>query len=223
MKDSQVRRHEMFVRSSNFGVSVSASFQPDSLAAELFGVVKMVSEELTNFSATKSTSDRSARQGTNDKGFIREELREDLTAISRTVRAFESDLPGFEDKFRLPRKFNDESLISTALGFVAECAPLVSEFVRHEMRKDFLTELEKKIKLFQKAVIDQEEGIKNRVMASTAIEELVERGMEAVRRLDRIIKNKFDDDPIILAAWERAKHVERPTRPAPDVETLPVA
>jgi hypothetical protein len=60
-------------------------------------------------------------------------------------------------------------------------------------------------------------------MASTAIEEAVERGMEAVRRLDRIIKNKFDDDPIILAAWERAKHVERPTRPAPDVETPPVA
>jgi hypothetical protein len=36
--------------------------------------------------------------------------------------------------------------------------------------------------------------------------------MAALRRLDVIVRNKFRDDPATLAAWEHARHVERPAR-----------
>ena len=36
--------------------------------------------------------------------------------------------------------------------------------------------------------------------------------MTALRRLDVIVRNKFSDDPATLAAWEHARHIERPAR-----------
>jgi hypothetical protein len=36
--------------------------------------------------------------------------------------------------------------------------------------------------------------------------------MVALRRLGVIVRNKFRDDPATLAAWEHARHVERPAR-----------
>jgi hypothetical protein len=36
--------------------------------------------------------------------------------------------------------------------------------------------------------------------------------MNATRKLDAIVRNKFRDDPAALAAWESARHVESATR-----------
>ena len=60
-------------------------------------------------------------------------------------------------------------------------------------------------------------------MASTGIDNAIERGKDAVRRLDAIVKNKFSNDPILLSAWARAKHVERAPRPAVSPNTSELA
>lgn len=36
--------------------------------------------------------------------------------------------------------------------------------------------------------------------------------MNAVRKLDAIVRNKFSDDPSTLAAWESVRRVESPSR-----------
>ena len=163
------------------------------------------------------------RQGTTTKVILRDELREDLIAISRTARAIAVEKPAFADKFRVPRNDNDQLLLSTARAFATDATPFVSEFVRRELPADFLDELNVTIKLFEKAVIDKNIGTENRVSARAAIDEAIVEGMNAVRQLDAIVKNKFINDPAKLAAWESAKHTERAPRSAVTEEIPPPA
>ncbi len=39
------------------------------------------------------------------------------------------------------------------------------------------------------------------------MDETVARGLQAVRQLDVVIRNKFNGDPGVLANWTRASHV----------------
>jgi hypothetical protein len=48
------------------------------------------------------------------------------------------------------------------------------------------------------------------VAATVAVSDAAERGHNAVRELDAIVRNIFRDDPAALAEWESASHVERP-------------
>ncbi len=36
--------------------------------------------------------------------------------------------------------------------------------------------------------------------------------MDAARRLDAVVRNKFADQPDVLADWERSRHIERVSR-----------
>jgi hypothetical protein len=219
MNDREVRIYEMLSRVTNYNASVSAFFQPDSIAAKLFEIVRLAKEEMSKFAATESSSEGIRRLSTANKSILREELRDRLLTISRTARAFETDLAGLENKFRVPTNLNDQSLLSTARSFAAEVAPLVTEFIRYEMPADFLEELQELIDLFEKAVIEQETGIKNRMLASSGIDEVVERAIDAVKRVNPIIKNKFRDDPTMLEVWDRARRIQRSPRSAPVDET----
>jgi hypothetical protein len=75
------------------------------------------------------------------------------------------------------------------------------------------------IKLFEKAINEQNLGAGTRISASAAIEETVERGVNIVRQLDAIVKNKFSNDPAKLAHWATASRTERPKRPDAPVVT----
>jgi len=59
------------------------------------------------------------------------------------------------------------------------------------------------------------------VAATAAIDVEVERGMNAVRELDPIVRNKFASDAATLAAWSSATHVERNPRRKPVAEATP--
>jgi hypothetical protein len=214
MNDQEVRRYQMFTRVRDFGTTNTASFQSSSMAGELFATVNSVVNELSGHAATKFSANNTLRQGTTTKAILRNELREDLIAISRTARAISVIKPGFEDKFRLPPNKNDQLLISAAKAFASDAAPFISDFISREMPGDFLDELNATIKLFEKVVVDKNMGAEARLSARAAIDEAIDRGMDAVRQLDAIVKNKFSNDPVKLSAWASAKHIERAPRSA---------
>ncbi len=51
-----------------------------------------------------------------------------------------------------------------------------------------------------------------RKSAGTSIDEAIGRGLDAVRRLDPIIRNKFANEPAVLSEWEGARHIRRGPR-----------
>ena len=55
--------------------------------------------------------------------------------------------------------------------------------------------------------------------ATEAIDQVIDRGMDAVKQLNAIVKNKFINEPAKLATWASAKHTERSPRSSPVEET----
>lgn len=214
MTNEEIRRLDMFRRSRNFGTSHDAAFPAGSLARDLFDIVTGVVEELDGHAAAQLSGRNAAREHTVSKAVVRDALHEDLEILSRTARAMAFVTPGLEEKFRLPRKMNDQKLLETARAFLADAEPLKAEFLRHDVPARVFQSLPANITAFDAALNGQYVGNESSVTAVAAIDAAIERGMSAVRRLDAIVRNRLGRDAASLAAWESARHIERPSRGA---------
>jgi hypothetical protein len=215
MEDREIRRLEMLNRVHTIVTDNIDSLKDLNQAIKLFDIIGSAINELKAYSAMQTSSNRSSQKGTAIKSILRDELQEDLMAISRTARAIDEDIPTIENKFRIPRDPTDQTLLSTARAFAIDIVPFGSQFIEYGMPADFIQVLDKNIKLFEEAVVEQNLGFSNRVEATATIEKEIERGVKAVKRLDAIIRNRFADNSVKLAAWSSAKHIERAPRPAP--------
>jgi hypothetical protein len=203
----------MFMRVSEFGVAESVEFPVPTLGGRLFAELNAVRAELDTQAARQSSGKSSAEQGTTSKSEGRENLREDLDAIGRTARAMAEDVPGVNDKFRRPPgNCSDQALLATARAMAADAVEFKERFIEYGLPMDFLEDLNADIAAFEAAINAQQSGRRGHVTATAAIDEIIERGMKIVRRLDAIVRNRFRDDPARLAAWLSARHVERAPR-----------
>jgi hypothetical protein len=223
MNDSENRRHQMFTRTREFFTSHAADFPPASLGNQLSVSLGAIITELDEHAANEASSGSASRQGTVTRAQARAALREDLEAINRTARTME-DQPGLNEKFRLPRGSNDQQLLTAARAFAADALPLKTQFIAHELPADFIEDLNADIDAMEEAINDQSGGLGNRVAATAAIDDAIERGTVIARKLDAIVKNKYANNPATLAEWTSASHTERapkrkagPTPPAAGV------
>jgi hypothetical protein len=60
-----------------------------------------------------------------------------------------------------------------------------------------------------------------RISATESIDAAIDRGIESVRQLDALVRNKFRDDSATLAAWTSASHTESASRAAAKPDTKP--
>lgn len=206
------RTYEMFVRVQSFASERAALFPEGSLGAETVAVLRKVVEELTEAGTTQTSGLSSVQRATAERMAAREALRESMQAIARTARVMALEMPGLENKFRLPRSGSDPALLQTARAFVGDALPLKADFLRHEMHESFVEDFKEDIADLERAMGQQNTGRDAHVSATASVETAAERGMNAVRKLDAIIRNKFRDDPATIAAWESARHVESATR-----------
>jgi hypothetical protein len=211
MDDKERSCNEMFHRVEDFGTTRTADFAATSLAHELFALVSAAIADFDKHSSAQSSGASDARRGTSTKDGARAALRHDLEEISRTARAMAFKVEGLDQKFRLPRYLNDQKLLETARAFAADAVAFKDTFIRYEMPADFLEDLTAHIANFQAASQNQNSGMENQVTATVAVDTTREQGMNAVRQLDAVVRNKYRNDSATLAAWERARHIERVT------------
>ncbi|HEX8353731.1 MAG TPA: hypothetical protein VF611_12570 [Pyrinomonadaceae bacterium] len=202
------RTYEMFVRVLNFAAERADAFPPDTLGGQTVTELKRVVGALTEAGASQTSGLTSVQRATAERMAAREALRESMQALARTARVMALDTPGLEDKFRLPRSGSDPSLLQTARAFANDAAPLKDAFLRHAMHATFIEDFKEDIADLERAVAQQNTGRGAHVSATASVETEAERGMNAVRKLDAIVRNQFRGDPPTLAAWESARHVE---------------
>jgi hypothetical protein len=212
MNDSENRKHQTFTRVHGFGVAHASDFAANSLAVQLFATLATIVSKLDADAATQVSSRGAAREGTTTRGQAREELRADLIAINRTARALAADVPGINDKFRLPPVGNDQLLLTAARAAAADAQALSAQFIAHEMPADFLTDLNDDIARLEATMGNQSSGVGNAIAARAAIETTIDEGVTVVGKLDAIMKNKYANDPATLAEWASASHTERAPR-----------
>jgi hypothetical protein len=221
MKDSEIRRLEMFIRVRAFGLAHADAFPANTRGGEVFATLNTIITEMEGHADTQSSDTRASREVTTLKSVRRAALREDLEAISRTARVMALTIPGLDDKFRLPRNVGDQAWLAAARSFAADAVPLKAEFVRRGLPQDFLDDLNADIRDFEESIGSRAQTSGERVAVTVAIDESIERGMNAVRELDAIVQNIFRNDAASLARWTSASHTERAPRHSAVVEPPP--
>jgi hypothetical protein len=212
MNSSINRMYEMFVRVLGFADAHADAFPAGSLGAEMVAELRRVIGELTEAATSQTSGLSSVQRATAERMAAREALRASMQAITRTARAMALDTPGLESKFRLPRSGSDSALLQIARAFAADALPLKDKFLRHAMPASFIEEFEEDIADLERAMGQQNTGRGAHVTATATVESGAERGMNAVRKLDVIVRNTYRNDAATLAAWESARHVESTPR-----------
>ncbi len=212
MDDKERRKLATFTRIEDFGTAHDKDFATNSLGKQLFAEIATIVTKLAGAASSEASGRGSARQGTTTRASAREELRADLEAIRRTARAMADEVPGLADKFRIPRGNSDQELLAAARAFLADATPLSAQFIAHELPADFLQDLQDDIAALEAAISGQASGVGDHVAAGAEINATIEAGDIAKRKLDAIVRNKYANNPGVLAEWISASHTERSPR-----------
>lgn len=212
MNDQEKRTLDTFKRVRDFDAAHANLFAAGSLARELFDDIAGVVNELEGHAAAESTGRSKARQGTAGKASAREAILEGLGILRRTARSMAYATPGLEEQFPVPHKQDGQELLSTARSALTAALSLKAEFLRREVPEHVFQDLEANVAAYQSAFTGQNTGKEESVTASASIDGAVGRGLDTLRQLDPIVRNKLHDNPALLAAWLSAKRTERATR-----------
>ena len=212
MNDLENRRHQMFIGVYGFGTVHSADFLPNSMGGQLFTELGQIIVYLDEHALAPVSGFGWAQQATASRAAARQALIDDLRAISRTAEAIATDDPGIEEQFPMPPAGSDPDLLSAARSFVANATPLSIQFINHELPADFLADLASDIADFESAISQHATSIGTQESAGVSIDEAIAEGLNIVKKLDAIVRNKYANDPATLAQWTSASHTERSPR-----------
>jgi len=195
-------------------------FSATGMARQLFEQLKAGITKLETQSAKQASGTADARQGTRTVGEARLALRESLTAINRAARVM-----GVDDKFPLPPQSNDRNLIQAGRAAALNAVPFKTEFTAHEMPENFITELTADVDDLEEAIAARDGSVDDHISARAGIDDTCDELLETVNNLSALMKNKYADNPEVLAEWLAASHIERaPRRQQPPAKpTAPAA
>jgi hypothetical protein len=212
MNDAATRRLEMFIRVREFGTTRTNVLKTAARGDEVLTELGAGITTLETHATAQASGTRAGKERTTQRSAAFAALREDLEAINRTARALALSTPGLDDKFRLPRNASVQVWLAAARSFAQDAEPLKAEFVRRGLPDDFIDDLKADIGELEQTINRQAQDTGARIAATAAIDDAIERGMNAVIEIDAIVRNKFRNDPATLAEWTSASHVERAPR-----------
>ncbi|MCC6826353.1 MAG: hypothetical protein IT172_11465 [Acidobacteria bacterium] len=216
MNDNDRRRLEMFERVNKFGVDNATDFPNGTIANTLFKSLVTITAQVHTDSGGQQSGFSEAAQQYEIKETAREDLRDAMSQITRTARSMEYAFDGIWNKFKWDRSMNDENLLAKARAFVIEATPYQADFIAYGMPATFITDLTALADALEASFTSAAGAVAEHVAATAAAAANVSAGMDIVRQLTGIVKNKYVNNPGLLAAWVSASHVEKPPKKKPE-------
>jgi hypothetical protein len=223
VNDKETRTFQMLTRFDGFCDTLTNDFAANSVGKQLFANLKTKIAEAESLGAAETSGRTSVRHGTGMRNQAREALRDDLEAISRTARMMADDIPALLNKFPMPSRSTDQALINAARAFLTDAQPYKAQFIAHELPADFLEDLADDIEALETAIADQGSGIGDQVAAGAGLGDALDEGVDIVRKIGVIIRNKYANRSDVLAALTSASHIERAPRRSKAESTPPPA
>ena len=198
----------MLVRVHQFGVDNAEDF-PSCVGAAQFSVVATVVGETESKSTLHAGGFAEAAQQFEVKDTGRENLRDEMSDISRTAKSMEYEFDGIADKFRFQRNMSDANMLAKARAFHTESLPYDQNFQDYGLNKNFRIDLNDAADAFEASFSNTATATAEHVAATADTSSKIRQGMVIVRILDGIVRNRYANDPGKLAAWISASHVEK--------------
>lgn len=210
MNDSDRRRYEMQVRVVKFGTDNAADFT--GIASAKFADLATIVNAIETENADQAAGFGEAAQQFDVKDTVREDLRDEMAAISRTSKSMEYAFDGIAEKFLFQRNMPDANLLAKARAFYTESLPYDADFIAYGLAATFRADLNATADAFEATFSNTASATAEHVAATADVAAKVRDGMIVVRTLDGIVKNRYANDPGKLAAWISASHVEKPPK-----------
>jgi hypothetical protein len=210
MNDIRKRHSERNVRCISFGDARPADFTEETTRGKSLAKLRALQKQIEELDAECATHDRTKMQGTSGKQDDREALTKMLAAVNKTADLVGLDHPEVKDAFRRPKaNSNDQTLLSTARSIASAFTIHKSKFAAYDMGEEFEEKLKARIDSFAQSMQRQVSGASAKASANALLDAAFHEADQELRRLDTLIRNKYDDDPATIAAWERAYRLER--------------
>ncbi|MEQ1759408.1 MAG: hypothetical protein ABL986_13890 [Vicinamibacterales bacterium] len=214
------RQYESLLRVQEFGHTRRDAFPAGSLGAQAFEDVTTAVGQLADQAGAKGGV---GRVGTGAKREARSALVERLDAVTRCATLIAESTPGFDAPFHLPNPRTDRGLISAGRVFVREAERVKGRFTEHDLPATFIEQIVGLVDEFERAVRAVEARRTDQAVSRSRVEAAFESGLAAVHRLEVIVPNRFHDDAVTVALWERACRVDYSFRSKKDPASPPAA
>ncbi len=205
--DYDRRRHEMQIRVGQFGVDNDADFT--GLAKTKFDEIEILNGNVAGQLADQQSGFGESAQQFEVKDTCRENLRDEMSDISRTAKAMEYAIDGIQDKFFFRRNMPDVQLLAKARAFITEATPYTADFIAYGLPASFINDLTAAADAFEASFTAVVSATAEHIAARAQIAADLRQGMVIVRILDGIVLNRYANDPGKRAAWIAASHVEK--------------
>jgi len=213
MNDEDTRVHQMVIRAREFMAQCINDFAEGGVARTKYANLQTGITKFEQVAAAHGSGVSDARQDTKSVSEARNALEDSLDLIRGIARVM-----GLADKFPRPQKGNDDSLLQAADIYATHAAPLTAEFIAHEMRADFLTELAADKAALQTALAARANAVGDHISAREELDNARDDCVTTVRDLTPLIKVRYANNPGKLAEWAAASHIERPAKKAKAAE-----
>ena len=181
--------------------------------ARVIGYITTVESAVNNIRTLAGTQSASSSASGGSTGRIQALLaaiRTDLVAISRTARLIKQENADFDVNFDLPTSESAESIIAAANAFKLNATPHEALFIEYEIRPDFLQDLTDDTAAYAVAAGNRADQNSGQEEDTIGLNAEVKRLIAAINGLDVIFRNRFHDQPQLLATWRMAAHYEKP-------------
>ena len=196
-----------------------ANARVTALTAEITSAIASVEDSAKD----QSKGSGSATGGVYTRRDVKRALRNYAKDLCRIGRSLDSaTYPGVSAKFVLPRQNGYERLIAAVSAMVAHATPLQAVFVEHGMPSTFIADLNALMAGIQSGTTDKSDGLLEQVGGTTGLSVGARKGLEAAAKLDAVIRAVFRNDPVALAKWRHARHVQKANAATP-AEEMPGA
>jgi hypothetical protein len=209
MKDSQRRKLDKFEREEVFLNDNIADFPPASPGGKALAELSAVISQIRAFAAEQVSGAGSSRQHIGVKDEEVDALMRLIRNINRAANAFEDEIPGSDLKFRLPRNRSEQNILATARAFLADAEPLKAKFIEYGLAADFTDKLQALIEAVDERAAAADSAGEQKAGATGGLIDIVREGMSISRRLDSIVRIKYEDNAAKLSAWTTASHLKK--------------
>jgi hypothetical protein len=214
MNTIENRQYDMLLNVREFGLRNGASFPAESLGGKLFASVVEITDELGDHAVDENSHQLEKVGDVSARETAREKVMETMKMFSRTARALAVTRPEVDRKFRVPYQLGQRQLIEAAQAFITAAEPLMADFAEFELPADALDRLRRELAEYTSFVGKRKTGRSSKTLTTASIDDAIGRGLETVRQLDAIVRNKFEKNQPVLTEWERARTVPRAQRAA---------
>lgn len=134
--------------------------------------------------------------------------RRRMREMSRTAKALKFTIPGIEKGFLMPEGDSDQEVVARGRAMCDKHEEFETEFTNLGCPKERRNELNALLDQIEAMATTKDAAQQSVVGATAGIDATLDTGMEAATVVDAIMRNFYRNDPVTLAEWRTARHIQ---------------